>query len=80
MSGVNDDCYDSLLHPTTKHLNHLIRDVLVFPAPEADSSQLTQGGSKVRWLVNQLSWEEPVQNYIILIGTSEQPDLRKGIL
>ncbi len=54
----------------------------------ADSSQLTQGGSKVRhqsnlcWnaTVNQLSWEGPVQNYVILTEISEQPDLRKGIL
>ncbi len=38
----------SLLHPSTKHLNHLIWDILSSPAPEADSSQLTQGGSKVR--------------------------------
>ncbi len=42
--------------------------------------QLTQGGSKVRRPVNQLSWEGSVQNYIILTGLSEQPDLRKGIL
>ncbi len=46
----------------------------------ADSSQLTQGGSKVKRLVNQLSWEGPVQNYIMLTGISEQPDKRKGIL
>ncbi len=46
----------------------------------ADSSQLTQVWSKVRRLVNQLSWERPVQNYVILTGISEQPDLRKGIL
>ncbi len=46
----------------------------------ADSSQITQGGSKVRRLVNQLLWEGPVQNYVILTGSSEQPDLRKGIL
>ncbi len=47
----------------------------------ADSSQLTQGGgAKVRRPVNQLSWEGPVQNYVILTGISEQPDLRKGIL
>ncbi len=42
----------SLLHLTTKHLNHLIGDILVFPCTGvdtmADSSQLTQGGSKVR--------------------------------
>ncbi len=38
----------SLLHPTTKCLNRLIGDILSSPAPEADSSQLTQGGSKVR--------------------------------
>ncbi len=51
------------------------------PAPEsADNSQFTQGGSKVRLLVNQLSWEGPVQNYITLTGISEQPDLRKEII
>ncbi len=38
----------SLLHPTTKHFNHLIWDILSSPAPEADSSQLTRGGSKVQ--------------------------------
>ncbi len=42
----------SLLHPTTIHLNHLIRDILVFPCTGvntmADSSQLTQDGSKVK--------------------------------
>ncbi len=40
---------------------------------------LTQGGSEDS-LVNQLSWERTVQNYVILTGSSEQPDLRKGIL
>ncbi len=64
--------------PQSLNLRHL-----VFPCTGvdtmADSSQLTQGGSKVRRLVNQLSWERSVQNYIILTGTSEQPDLRKGI-
>ncbi len=44
----------------------------------ADSSQFTQGGSKLRRLVNQLSLERSVQNYVILTGISEQPDLRKG--
>ncbi len=43
-------------------------------------TQLIQGGSKVRRLVNQLSWERPAQNYVILTGLSEKPDLRKGIL
>ncbi len=38
----------SLLHPKTKHLNRVIRDIWSSPALEADSSQLTQGGSKVR--------------------------------
>ncbi len=41
----------SLLHPTTKHLNRSIGYILVFPCTGvntmADSSQLTQGGSKV---------------------------------
>ncbi len=49
----------------------------------ADSSQLTQlteGLSMYVGLVNQLSWEGSVQNYVILTGISEQPDLRKGIL
>ncbi len=72
------------LHPTTKHLNRLIRNILVFLCTEVDTMadwwQLTQGGSKLRCLVNQLSWEGPVQNYVILTGISEQPDLRKGIL
>ncbi len=45
----------------------------------ADSSQLTQGGSKVRRLVNQISWEGSVQNYVIRTGISEEPDLRKYI-
>ncbi len=36
------------------------------------------GGSKVRRPVNQLSWEGPVQNYVILKGISEQPDLKRG--
>ncbi len=46
----------------------------------ADSFQLTQGGgAKVRRPVNQLSWEGPVQNYVILTGISEQPDLSKRI-
>ncbi len=42
----------SLLHPTTKHLNRSIGDVLVFPCTGvdtmADGWQLTQGGAKVR--------------------------------
>ncbi len=42
----------SLLHPTTKHLNRLIGDVLVFPCTGVDTMadwwQLNQGGSKVR--------------------------------
>ncbi len=38
----------SLLHPTTKHLDRLIGDILSSPATEVESSQLTQGGSKVR--------------------------------
>ncbi len=42
----------SLLHPTTKHLNRLIWDILVFPCTGVDTMadwwQLTQGGSKVR--------------------------------
>ncbi len=36
----------SLLHPTTKHLNRLIRDILVDTM--VDWWQLTQGGSKVK--------------------------------
>ncbi len=38
-----------------------------------------RAGLKKDGLVNQLSWEGPVQNYVILTGLSEQPDLRKGI-
>ncbi len=48
---------------------------LVFPCTGVDtmvdSFQLTQGGSKVRGLVNKLS-----ENYVILTGISEQPDFR----
>ncbi len=62
----------------------LNRKHLVFPCTGvdtmADSSQLTQGGSKLRRLVNQLSLKRSVQNYIILTGISEQPDLRKGFI
>ncbi len=50
----------SLLHPTTKRLNRLIWDIVSSPAPESTQwrldclqltqfTQLTQGGSKVRW-------------------------------
>ncbi len=71
--------------------NRLIWDILSSPAPESTQwqsdclqltqfTQLSQGGSKVRRLVKQLLWERSAQNYIILTGTSEQPDLRKGIL
>ncbi len=47
----------SLLHPTKKHFNRLIRDILVFPCTlvdtMADSSQLTRGGSGVKpWTHN----------------------------
>ncbi len=45
-----------------------------------DSSQLTQGGSKVRRPCQSTIGEGPVQNYVILTGISEQPDLRKRIL
>ncbi len=59
------------------------------PAPELTQwrsdclqvTQFTQGGSKVEdGLVNQLSGERSVQNYVILRGISEHHDLRKGIL
>ncbi len=54
----------------------------------ADSSQLTQGGSKVdtspicaeTLLSINYRGRGPVQNYVILTEISEQPDLRKGIL
>ncbi len=66
-------------NPTTKHLNGSIGDILVFPCTGvdtmADSSQLTQGGSKVRRLVNQLSWERSVQNY-----ESQNSLISEGIL
>ncbi len=78
MSGVNDYCYIHYYIQQQNTSNRLIRDILSSPAPESDSSQLAQGGSKVRRLVNQLLWEGLVQN-IILKGTSEQPDLRKLI-
>ncbi len=45
----------------------------------ADSTKLTQGGSKVRRSCQSTIVGGRVQNYVILIGT-EQPDLRKGIL
>ncbi len=82
MSGVNDDCF---IHYYIQQQNTSIGDIHVFPCTGvdtmADSSQHTQGGgAKVNGLVNQLSWEGPVQNYIILTGISGQPDLRKGIL
>ncbi len=71
----------SLLHPTTKHLNRLIRDILSSPAPESTQWQTAlsslRAGLRQDGLVNQLSWEGPAQNYIILTGISEQPDLRE---
>ncbi len=45
-----------------------------------DSSQLTQGGSKLRRSCQSTIGERPVQIYVILTGISEQPDLRKRIL
>ncbi len=40
-----------IIHPTTEHLNRSIGDILVFPCTGvdtmADSSQFSQGGSKV---------------------------------
>ncbi len=45
-----------------------------------DSSQLTQGGSKVRRSCQSTIMGQPAQNYVILTGISEQLDLRKGIL
>ncbi len=45
MSGVIDDCY---IHYYIQQQN-LIGDILSSSAPEADSSQLTEGGSKLRW-------------------------------
>ncbi len=54
-------------------------------SPAPDSTQCQTDDSSLRaglmsGLVNQLSWEGPVHNYLILTGISEQPDLRKGIL
>ncbi len=67
-----------IITSNNKALQSLNLRHLVLPCTGViDSSQLTQGGSKVRRLVNQLSWEWPVQNYVILIGISEQPDFRK---
>ncbi len=81
--GSNWRLLYSLLHPTTNHLNHLIRDILSFPGRSRqwcthDSS--LRAGLRKGSLVNQLSWEGPVQNYVIQTGISEQSDLRKGIL
>ncbi len=49
MSGVNNDCY---IHYYIQQQNASIADILVFPCTGVDSmagsSQLTQGGSKVR--------------------------------
>ncbi len=67
-----------IITSNNKALQSLNPRHLVLPCTGViDSSQLTQGGSKIRRLVNQLSWECPVQNYVILIGISEQPDFRK---
>ncbi len=48
MSGVNDDYYVHYYIQQQKKLSCLIRDILSTPAPEVDSPQLTQGGSRVR--------------------------------
>ncbi len=69
-----------LLHPTTKHLYRLIRDILSSPEQRRTALSSLRGGLRQVGLVNQLSWEGPVQNYIILTGISEQSDSRKGIL
>ncbi len=58
----------SLLHPTTRV------DTM------ADSSQLTQGGSKVRQSCQSTIVGGACAELLILTGISEQPDLRKGIL
>ncbi len=51
MSGVTDNYYNHY-YIQQQSLNRLIGDILVFPCTGvdtmADSSQLTQGGSKVR--------------------------------
>ncbi len=75
MLGVNDDCYS--------HYYIQQQNTSIVNWRRSESTQwLTDDGSlrpgaKVRRLVNQLSWEGPVQNYIILTGISEQPDLKK---
>ncbi len=65
--------------PRSLNLRHL-----VFPCTRvdtmADSSQLTQGGSKVRRSCQSTLVGGAVQNYVILTEISEQPDLKKGIL
>ncbi len=64
-----------IITSNNKTLQSLNRRHLVFPCTGVDtmvdSFQLTQGGSKVRGLVNKLS-----ENYVILTGISEQPDFR----
>ncbi len=78
----------SLLHPTTKHFNRLIWDILSSPAPESTQwwldclqlTQLTQGGSKVRRTCQSTIVGGACTELLILTGISEQPDLRKGIL
>ncbi len=72
----------SLLHPTTKHLKSLNLKHLVFPFTGVGRivySSLSSLGAGLRLdgLVNHLSWEQSVQNYVILTGISEQPDLKK---
>ncbi len=60
--------------PQSLNLRHLVS-----PAPEADSSQLSQGGSKVRRSC-QSTIVGAVCTELRHSGISEQPDLRKGIL
>ncbi len=73
--GSNWRLLYSLLRPTTKHLNRLIWDILSSPGPEStqwwtDDSTL-RVGLRIDGLVNQLSWEGPAQNYVIMTGISE---------
>ncbi len=60
----------SLLHPTTKHPNRLIGDILVFPCTGVDTmaDSSLRAGLRYDGFVNQLSWERPAQNYVILTG------------
>ncbi len=61
---------------TSNNKTPQLETFLSSPAPE--STQWRTDDSSLR--AGLLSWEWPLQNYVILTGLSEQPDLREGIL